>query len=209
LCCDQREVTCFSINTKTKQEGRKIASQVQIINLALGRLGANEITSLVENTTEQRLAVNAWDIARRACLRDHTWNFATTDVELNKIEGYTSFEYSHAYQLPSNNIRLLQVYGNPVYKVQGRKVLTNQPTCKIKYIADATDTSEWDASFTDLVAQRLAADMAFALTKSQSTADSNYSIYTQKLRTAKHVDSTEDVQDMLGGHESIYIGARG
>jgi hypothetical protein len=51
--------------------------------------------------------------------------------------------------------------------------------------------------------------MAFALTKSQSTADSNYSIYTQKLRTAKHVDSTEDVQDMLGGSESIYIGARG
>ncbi len=186
-----------------------MASQVQIINLALGRLGANEITSLNEGTTEQKLAVNAWDIARRACLRDHAWNFAATDVELNQISGYTSFEYQFAYQLPSNNIRLLQVYGNPTFKIQGRKILSNQSVCKIKYIADITDTSEWDASFTDLVAQRLAADMAFALTKSQSTADSNYSIYAQKLKAAKHIDSTEDVQDMLGGETSIYIGVRG
>ncbi len=119
-----------------------------------------------------------------------------------------SFEYKYAFQLPSNNIRLLQVYNNPFYKVQGRRILTNQSICKIKYIADITDTTEWDASFTDLMAQRLAADMAFALTKSQSTADSNYAIYAQKLKTARHIDSTEDVQDMLGGWESNLISVR-
>lgn len=120
-----------------------------------------------------------------------------------------SFEFKYAYQLPSNNIRLLQVYGNPTFKVQGKKILSNEPVCKVKYIADVLDTTEWDPSFTDLVAQRLAADMAFALTKSQSTADSNYAIYGQKLKSAKHIDSTEDVQDMLGGEASIYIGVRG
>lgn len=185
-----------------------MASQVQIINLALGRLGANEITSLTEGTTEQKLAVNAWDIARRACLRDHTWNFATTDATLNSIADYIPYEFQYAYQLPSNNVRLLRVYGNPTYKVQGRRILCNNNTCKIKYIADITDTTSWDSSFTDLVAQRLAADMAFALTKSQSSADSNYAIYGQKLKTARNVDSTEDVMDMLGGEASIYVGVR-
>lgn len=185
-----------------------MASQISIINVALGRLGANEITSLTEGTTEQKLAVNAWDIARRACLRDHTWNFATKDVELNRITGYVPFEFQYAYQLPSNNVRLLRVHDNPIYKVQGRQILCNEQTCKIKYIADISDTSEWDASFTDVIAQRLAADIAFALTKSQSSADSAYAIYGQKLKTARSIDGTEDVQDMLGEGDSVYIGAR-
>lgn len=186
-----------------------MASKVEIINVALSRIGANEITSLDEGTSEQKLAVNLWDVARRACLRDHTWNFAVADVELNQISGYVPFEFAYAYQLPALNIRLLQVYGNPVFKIQGRTILTDETTCKIKYVVDVTDTTLWDPSFTDVVAQRLAADMGYALTKSQATADSMYTIYQQKLKFARHIDSTEDVQDMLAPSESIYIGVRG
>lgn len=186
-----------------------MAGQLSIINVALSRIGANELTSLSDGTAEQKLAVNLWDIARRATLRDHTWNFATADVELNQLFGYVSFEYKYAYQLPSDCVRLLQVYGNPVYKVQGRQILTNQNAAKIKYIRDVVDPSEWDPSFDDVMAQRLAADMAFALTKSQASADSMFAIYDKKLKTARHIDSTEDVQDPLGGYESNYIGIRG
>lgn len=185
------------------------AGKIEIINVALSRLGANEITSLDEGTTEQKLAVNLWDVARRACLRDHAWNFAVTDVELNQISGYVPFEYQYAYQLPANTMRVLQVYGNPVYKIQGRRILTDESVCKIKYVADVTDTASWDPAFDDVVAQRLAHDMAFALTKSQATADSMYQIYQQKLRAARHIDSTEDVVDMLAGSDGIYISVRG
>ncbi len=197
------------INTSNNKGGREIASQIEIINLALGRLGANDITSLEDGTTEQKLAVNAWDIARRECLRAHPWNFAIADRELSKISDYLSFEFKYAYQLPSNCLRLLQVYGDPFYKRQGRRILLNEEVCKIKYVADVIDTTTWDASFTDLVAQRLTAELAFALTKSQSTSDSNFAIYERKLRTAKFIDSTEDVQDMLGGSQSVYVGIRG
>jgi hypothetical protein len=186
-----------------------MASQVEITNLALSRIGANTITSLTDGTAEQKLAVVTWDIARRACLRDHAWNFACKDVELNQISGYTAFEYDYAYQLPSDYIRLLQFYGNPNFRVQGRRILTDETVCKIKYIYDVTDSPDWDASFTDLMAQRMAVDMAYALTKSQSSADSMYAIYNQKLKLAKHIDSTEDVPDQLGGDDSIYIAVRG
>jgi hypothetical protein len=186
-----------------------LAGQLQIINVALSRIGANELTSLTQGTTEQKLAVNMWDIARRSSLRDHTWNFAIQDVELNQISGYSGFEFQYAYQLPSDCVRLLQVYGNPIYKVQGRKILTDQSIAKIKYVKDVVDSSEWDASFDDVMAQRLAADMAYALTKSQATADSMFAIYDRKLKSARHIDSTEDVQDMLGGTTSPYIGVRG
>lgn len=185
-----------------------MASQIQIINVALSRIGANEIQSLSTNTAEQKLAVNFWDVARQDCLRAHPWNFALKDAQLNQIDGYTSFEFKYAYQLPADFIRLMQYYSNPVFKVQGRRILSNNEVCKIKYVSDVQNPMEWDASFTDLMAQRLAHDMGYALTKSQSTADAMWSIYQQKLKNARHIDSTEDVQDMLGGPESIYIGVR-
>jgi hypothetical protein len=184
------------------------AGKIEIINVALSRLGADPIISLTEQTVQQVLAVSLWDVARRACLREHTWNFAVTDVELNQVSGYVPFEYKYAYQLPANTIRLLQVYNDPVFKIQGRRILTNQEVCKIKYVADTTDSTLWDASFDDVMAQRLAFDMAYAITKSQATADSMYQIYAQKLKNARHIDSNEDVQDMLGPNELGYIGVR-
>jgi hypothetical protein len=185
-----------------------MASKLDIINLALGRIGATSITSETDGTAEQVLAIAVWDIARQSVLREHSWNFAVKDVELSKLSGITQFEFAYAYQLPSDNLRLLQVYGNPVFKIQGRTILTDQEVCKIKYVYDVTDTSGWDSAFTDVMAQRLACDMAYALSKSQSSADSMYGIYQQKLKAAKHIDSTEDVQDMLGGTDGIYISVR-
>lgn len=185
-----------------------MATQLQIINVALGRIGANDVSSLSNNSAEQKLAVIFWDVARQACLREHPWNFALKDAQLNRIDGYTSFEFKYAYQLPSDYIRLMQHYGNPTFKVQGRRILSNEEVCKIKYVADINDPLQWDASFTDLMSQRLAFDMGYALTKSQATADTMWSIYQQKLKLARHIDSTEDVQDMLGGPESNYIGVR-
>lgn len=185
-----------------------MAGQLEIANVALSRLGADHITSLEDGTTEQKLVVNLWDTSRRACLRDHPWNFAITDVELSQISGYTPFEYQYAYQLPADNLRVIQVFNNPVYKIQGSRLLTNQPVVKLKYVQDVTDSTLWDAAFTDLMAQRLAVDMGYALTKSQATADSMYAIYGQKLKIARHIDSTEDTLDALGGNESDFTAAR-
>lgn len=185
-----------------------MAGQLEIINAALSRLGANEIASLDEGTTEQKLAVNAWDIARRAALRDHPWNFAITDIELNQVADYVSFEFKYAYRLPANCVRVLQVYGNPRYKRQGQDLLLDESRCRVRYVRDVVDTTAWDPSFDDLMAQRLAADMAYALTKSQTTADSMFSIYASKLKTARFIDGTEDVQDPMGNLDSAFYGVR-
>lgn len=186
-----------------------MASQIEIINVALSRIGANEITSLSDGTTEQKLAVNFWDTCRRELLRSHPWNFAIADIELAQIDGYQGFDYQYSYQLPSNFLRLLEFYGNPDYRVQGRQIVTDSSICKIRYIKDITDTSLWDSSFVDLLAQRLAVDLAFPLTKSQATADSMFALFDRKLKMARFIDSTEDPAGMLGGNSSPYIGVRG
>lgn len=185
-----------------------MSTQLNITNSALSRLGANTIISLDEGTAEQQVAVAAWDLARRATLRDHPWNFAITDATLNQVADFTPYEFKYAYRLPALCVRLLQVYGNPTYRVQGGNVLTDQETCRIKFVQDVQDPTQWDALFDDLMAQRLASDMAYALTKSQATADSMFALYDRKLKKARHVDSTEDVMDPIGGFASPFLAAR-
>jgi hypothetical protein len=185
-----------------------MASQVSIINVALSRLGANPITSLSETAAEATHASNLWDVARQSALRDHPWNFAVTEVELSAVVGSTSQNYTYVYQLPADCLRLLEYYDNRDFKVNGRTILSNDTTCVIKYVKDVTDTTLWDSAFVDVMAQRLAAELAYPLTKSQATADTQFNLYERKLAKARFIDSTEDIQDAIGSTDSWLISAR-
>lgn len=185
-----------------------MASTIQIINSALARLAANPIISLTDGSKEQITAVNLFEISRKAVLRDHPWNFAIKEAEAPRLADQTPFDFTYAYQLPADCVRLLSVRDAGDYKVQGRKILTNADRCLITYVSDVQDTELFDPSFTDLMAQRLAADMAYPIVQSQVTADSMFTIYERKLQKARFVDASEDVQEPLGGHYSGFLGAR-
>lgn len=172
-----------------------MAPQLTLINVALTRIGANQITSLEDDTEEQRAAVALWDVVRRATIRDGTWSWATREVGLAPLVSNDSLRFQYSFQLPSDCLRVMEVYDTYNYKLVGRHIHSDGSTCKLRYIADVTDTTEWDPSFDDVMAQRLAAELAFALTKSQATADSMWVLYDRKLRTARHQDSMEEVQD--------------
>lgn len=184
-----------------------MASQVEIVNVALTRLGADPITSLEDGSTEATIANTCWEVSRRAALRDHFWNFAITEATLNAIDGESTRNYHYKYQLPADCLRLIEVFDVQDYKLLGRSVCTNSSSVSIKYVRDIEDTTEWDAAFVDVFAQRLAAEMAYAITKSQATSDSTLQIYAAKLQRARFVDATEEPQDTLGGAGFI-VGAR-
>jgi hypothetical protein len=199
-----------------------MSPQLQIINVALTRLGAEPIASLTENTSEARIAGIQWDVARRACLRDHPWNFAVLDQELSAVEdttevditlltspaGYVKPAFRYSYQLPTDYLRLLRVYNSTDYRLQGRRLLTDERYCRIKYVRDVEDTTEFSSHFDDLLAQRLASDMAFGLTKSQASADSMYGLYQAKLKTMRHVDAMEEPLDPIGPSWTPYLNVR-
>lgn len=185
-----------------------MASQLEIINAALSRIGANEIVSLDEGTAEARIAGASWEIARRACLRDHPWNFAIKEAELNRLTGVAPHQFKYAYRIPALCVRLLQVVGNPVYRLQAGNIQMDGDRCQVRYVEDVQDTTQWDSLFVDVLAQRLAADIAYGITKSQATADSMYAVYDRKVRRARHIDGTEDTAQMLADDGSMYLGAR-
>ena len=104
-------------------------SVVQIVNNALVRIGANSITALTENSEAARAANVIYEQVRDATIRDHVWNFAVKRVQLAQDTETPAFEYSYQYALPSDCLRVLQMQEKTmVYKIEGRKLLTDEGT---------------------------------------------------------------------------------
>ena len=55
-------------------------SEVQIVNNALVKIGANAIISLTENSEAARAANVIFEQVRDASIRDHIWNFSERRV---------------------------------------------------------------------------------------------------------------------------------
>lgn len=79
-----------------------MASKVDICNMALQNLGANFITSITEDTARAIQCNLRYDIARKALLNMHPWNFAMRRAALNLNTSTPAFNYSYEFTLPSD-----------------------------------------------------------------------------------------------------------
>ncbi len=185
-----------------------MSAKVEIINQALIKLGANTIIDLAEGSIESTLANQVWDTGRRAVLRVHPWNFAIKEQALARVISSSSYLFNYAYQVPSDFLRLIKVFDNTDYKLQGKMIYTNKDTCVIKYVFDQTDPNLWEASFTNALAAKLAYELCYPITKSTSLMESLYGLYTRELQTAKFIDASEDIPDEFPAADSPFISVR-
>ncbi len=83
-----------------------MATQLEIVNLALIKMGKKVITQAqldAESCPEARVATACWDIARKDTLRDHAWGFATRIAKLTAShEDDEVLGYSHVFLYPSD-----------------------------------------------------------------------------------------------------------
>jgi hypothetical protein len=140
-----------------------MASQVEIMNMALLQLGDEIILTTTENTKAARTMMVLWDITVRECLEDHTWGFAKKRATLGLLAGTPTYEFDYAYQLPTDFIRLVHM-GEPAdeydWRIEGDTLLTNETVAEILYIRYISDTSKWNPKFVSAVSLLLAAKAA-------------------------------------------------
>ena len=182
-----------------------MASVVDLCNRALDLLGAANITALTENSKEARLCNGNFDDVRDAVLRSHPWNIAITRRALPADSSTPAFGFSFQFSLPTDPfcLRVLSFWNsnvnndvaaydsNVMFKVEGRKVLSNEDTCNIIYIGRVTDTEQYDSLLNKAISARLAAEIAYNITGSNSVASNMLTIYEARLKEAKGVDSME------------------
>lgn len=180
-------------------------SVVDICNESMDLLGAATITSLTQNSKEARLCNRNFELVRDAVLRAHPWNIAVTRASLAQDSATPAFGFLYQYTLPTNPycLRVLSFWdstinndvaaydSNVMYKIEGRKVLSNENSCRIIYLARIEDTEQYDSLLSSAIAHRLAAKTAYAITGSSTVAQSMQALYEQRLREAKSVDAME------------------
>lgn len=171
-----------------------MASEVDIINSALNMVGATNIISRGEDSKSARITNQRYDYVRDAVLRAHPWNCAVTRRALTSDTDTPAFGYENQFTLPLDPycLRVLGLdYLDIDFVVEGRKIVTDEDTINVKYIARVTDPNEYDQLLIEAIAARLAADTSFALVQSTSLTQSMFGLYESKLSEARFVDATE------------------
>ena len=180
-------------------------SIVDIANKGLTYLGANAITALTDDTVEGRAINRIHEQSRQYCLRDHPWNFAMTRVSLAADTTSPVWEYTNLLPWPSNCLRIIEVDTTEEWAVEGRNIVTDAAApLNILYIADVTDTSIYDAKFTEAYAMRLASDVAYEITSSQTVVASASAAYATLIQEARLVDA----QETTSASEDTWLSAR-
>ena len=186
-----------------------MASVVEICNGALNQLGATNILSLTEDSKNARLCNSRFTQVRDSVFRSHPWNCLQKRVELAADTTAPAWGFSYAYTLPADCLRLLRILDyDSNYKVEGRKILSNTSSMKILYIGRVTDPNEYDESLRETLSAALGADIAFAVTSNNQTATNMYTLFQDKLKDARFVDSTEgqNIDQDLGMSDQIDAG---
>lgn len=183
-----------------------MASQVDIANRALTKLGAARIISFGDDNKQARAVFSMFDIVRDAELRSHIWSFSVKRTSLPQLTTTPDWGFKYEYQIPSDCLRILMVndiYNGPdmsdyrnkpvaEYSLEGNKILTDiGAPLKLRYIARVEETTQWDSMFVEAFACRLAMEMCEDLTQSNTKRELAQAEYTAMLRSAIRAASIE------------------
>ena len=114
-------------------------SAIALCSRALLRLGARSIASFDEGTAEAEVCANLYPVARDALLSAHPWNFATGQARLARLSAVPVADFSHAFQLPGDFLRVLSAGGDGrgrglPYRIHERRLHANSGSVTLTYI---------------------------------------------------------------------------
>jgi hypothetical protein len=186
-----------------------MASIVDICNSALNLLGASTISALTEDSKNARLCNQRYEPVRNRVFRSHNWNCLITRVQLAQDTTGPVVEYTYGYTLPTDCLRVLKIHNgttdsiasNLDYKVEGRKIVTNEGTIYLVYIALDTDPNTYDSYLAESISHQLAADLCYAITNNSTLANNYMTRADERLREARFIDSTENALDTIESGE--------
>jgi len=179
-----------------------MASEVETINSALNMLGATNIIARTEDTKSARVTNQRFDAVRDAVFRAHPWNCLVTRAAVAADTDAPAFDWSYQFTLPTDPycLRVMRLdYLDIEFRVEGRKILSDEASINLVYLARVTDPNQWDSLLNEAIAARLASEVAFALVQSTSLTANLFALYESKLSEARFTDATEGTPGAVTG----------
>ncbi|MDC0531954.1 hypothetical protein OAO03_02035 [Candidatus Pelagibacter ubique] len=186
-----------------------MASVVDMCNSALNLLGASTISALTDDSKNARLCNQRYDSVRNRVFRSHAWNCLHKRVQLAQNSTAPVIEYSNAYALPSDCLRVLKIHNGTTdsiasaldYKLEGRNVVTDEGTVYLIYVALDTDPNNYDSYLQESISHQLAADLCYAITNNATLANNYMARADERLREARFIDATENSLGTIESNE--------
>jgi len=175
-------------------------SKTSICNAALTKIGGNLITSIDDDSVEARLCKERFDQVLDMLLEDHEWNFAMVRASLALLSSTPDWGYDYEFQLPSNPycLRVVEVEDDYEYKIEGRKLLSDEDTINIKYVKRIDDLTELSPEFIESLTYSLAMELDYYINGSlgmKQMLDQEFMVVYRKAKTRDANQGTPKEQD--------------
>lgn len=195
-------------------------TQTEIANIALLKMGKNPITNIEDNTNHYAAIIRqSWGLFRDSELRNHAWLFAIRREELPALAEAPVFGYPYAYQAPADCLRLISVNGENAlidlspfnteaysrWQIEGRQILSFfESPLRVRYIWRVENTTLWDASFIELFACRIAAELTMKVNGSANDRQLAWQEYAA-ARTAAYKNNAIEMDAAVYPDSSFII----
>lgn len=176
-------------------------TKTQIANNALAYLSAGTINNIDDDDAKARAIKGVFDQSAQEVIRSHRWSCCISRVQLSQLAETTvqsgNFGYDHAYQIPVDCLRILDINGEPwsdkgeFFDLNGRKLLTDLDEVYLRYVKWVEEVSNWDVLLADAVAVKIAMKVARQITSDGISAEDLEMLYRQRLDVARTVDAME------------------
>jgi hypothetical protein len=203
-----------------------MASQLNIINLALNHIAQTPITAsqLAANSTIQtQTALRVWEFAREETLRAYNWAFAKVQVALTVTTDYDPAVFTYAYVYPANCVAIRKINVQTgidkaiseefeiMYDTANEaiRIVTDVEDAYAEYTYDLDTPSLFDSAFVTAFALRLAAEMAIPLNGDPKQAEALAKLAANSSSDAKRLDSNSKRESHDGNETNNFVDARG
>ena len=149
----------------------------EIANRALQKIGAGSLASFDDETPQADLVKAVYKSFVQNLLTKGNWHFATKKQQLTRLDETPVNEWTYSYTIPTDLLKLRALYNSSQVSIlsvndyeifEQRRIYTEETSLYADYIT-YTDESYWPYYFVEFVVAALAAELAYPITRSQST----------------------------------------
>lgn len=174
-----------------------VSSAEEVCNLGLAKIGHEGfIVSLTEDSKGARIMNALYRPMRDDVLRSHLWRFARKRAVLAPLTQTPAFDGGNYFKYPDDCLRIVGT--DEDYFVQGARwvregenILADTDVLRLVYLRRVEDVSQFDASFVNCLATRLAYEASLSIAKSQDLRAQLEREYRTALVRAAHCSAVE------------------
>lgn len=182
-----------------------MASDINIINAALSKLGAQPILAVSDPSPEGRIANRTYNDIRDALFEEYAWNFATKRTSLASDPTAPKWGFARAFNLPGGLLRLIELNNSSDqdWRNESGTIVTDiTAPLEIRYIA-LVPAESMPATFREALAARLSMEWAEPLSQSTGVVQTMATFYRNKLNVARIADGQSDRRKVIDAPDFI------